>query len=220
MILQCPSCTARFVAPDQAIGSGRRVRCGRCRYEWEAKPAAAALPTDFDALLAQSPGLPPESEALRPIPRGSNLPAPPKEKLGMLLGVNAVLLALAVLAALLAFKPALLGFTPSDGLALQDMHLIAEDAPGGGVLYAVEGSVVNLTDSPRAFPGLRISLVDEHKNLLVSEDYAEENTIAPGEAKPFRIDALRAKRSASHFIVETGNKLELMLRRAKLWSSS
>ncbi len=38
MILQCPSCAARFIVPPQAIGpAGRRVRCARCLKTWHAE---------------------------------------------------------------------------------------------------------------------------------------------------------------------------------------
>ena len=38
MILQCPSCAARFIVPPQAIGpGGRRVRCARCLNTWHAE---------------------------------------------------------------------------------------------------------------------------------------------------------------------------------------
>ena len=50
MILGCPNCGARFRVSADALGSsGRRVRCARCRHEWDAtvndlKPEPPAPP--------------------------------------------------------------------------------------------------------------------------------------------------------------------------------
>lgn len=50
MILQCPSCAARFIVPPQAIGpGGRRVRCARCLNTWHAElgPGAHEVVPEF-----------------------------------------------------------------------------------------------------------------------------------------------------------------------------
>ena len=41
MLLSCPHCEARFQVADAAIGSGRTVRCARCRESWFAQPEPA-----------------------------------------------------------------------------------------------------------------------------------------------------------------------------------
>ncbi len=43
MILECPSCTAKFSVPDGALGAtGKQVRCSKCGHMWLAKPPALA----------------------------------------------------------------------------------------------------------------------------------------------------------------------------------
>jgi predicted Zn finger-like uncharacterized protein len=41
MLLSCPHCATQFQAADAAIGSGRTVRCARCRESWFARPEPA-----------------------------------------------------------------------------------------------------------------------------------------------------------------------------------
>ena len=71
MILTCPSCQARYVVPDSAIGpAGRKVRCAGCRHSWFQDPpelvvgseaAAASLPAPpFAAPLSRSAPAPAE----------------------------------------------------------------------------------------------------------------------------------------------------------------
>jgi len=46
MLLVCPNCDARYLAPDHQIGpNGRRVRCARCAYVWRAE-LSSAVKTD------------------------------------------------------------------------------------------------------------------------------------------------------------------------------
>jgi predicted Zn finger-like uncharacterized protein len=42
MILTCPSCAKRFLLDAALLGTGRRVRCGRCAHTWYQEPPADA----------------------------------------------------------------------------------------------------------------------------------------------------------------------------------
>lgn len=60
MQIVCPSCNARYLAPDAQIGpNGRRVRCARCSHVWRVVLPEAEAPT-ADAL--ESTAAAPESE--------------------------------------------------------------------------------------------------------------------------------------------------------------
>lgn len=77
MILDCPSCNARYLVPAAHFAGGPRlVRCARCSHTWKAelpKEPAAKLAEQLAATIVESP--PPESGlAPQPIPPGSNLP--------------------------------------------------------------------------------------------------------------------------------------------------
>lgn len=70
MIIACPACSTRYVAPDSAIGvDGRMVRCAKCRHSWHqdgpildlATAEAASEPSEASPPpIAVPPASPPE----------------------------------------------------------------------------------------------------------------------------------------------------------------
>ena len=93
MILDCPSCHARYLVPAAHFASGPRlVRCAKCSFSW-----SADLPQDPAASFAQKMAdFAPVEE--KPISPGSNLPALREQK--SLMRRMALLLIVAVAAAL------------------------------------------------------------------------------------------------------------------------
>ena len=72
MILTCPSCQARYVVPDSAIGpSGRKVRCAACRHSWFQDAPGAGAPASAAPLpMAEAPAFAaPVSRSPPPIER-------------------------------------------------------------------------------------------------------------------------------------------------------
>ena len=67
MILTCPSCQARYVVPDSAIGpSGRKVRCAACRHSWfQDAPSTAASASAAPMPMAEAPAF------AAPLPRAA-----------------------------------------------------------------------------------------------------------------------------------------------------
>lgn len=79
MILACPSCSARFLIPDSAIGTrGRTVRCGRCGHVWYAAPPADRASDAGDA-VDPGPAASPESADAPAQRADEGGPAPPPE---------------------------------------------------------------------------------------------------------------------------------------------
>lgn len=70
MILACPNCAVRFRVADRALQpDGRRLRCGRCRHEWQVdadgiEPGRRRLPPEP---VFEPPGPGPEREP-EPVP--------------------------------------------------------------------------------------------------------------------------------------------------------
>lgn len=57
MILTCASCSSRYSTEEDAIGSGRMVRCAACGYEWLAQPSLVLdQAVDGEAGAVAAPG--------------------------------------------------------------------------------------------------------------------------------------------------------------------
>ena len=76
MILSCPECNARFMAPDEALRpDGRKVKCGKCGHVWfaDAPPVADKASDSAHEPISVTPLEPDEQSWVRP----RNLPTVP-----------------------------------------------------------------------------------------------------------------------------------------------
>lgn len=205
MILQCEACDTRYLVPDAALTpEGRTVRCARCGHMWFAEPPES-LP-DLSAFETARP-------KLRPLPKGSNVPAvtAPRHPLWAVAACILLLLTAAAIATL-TWRPSLATLEPSEGLALADLSF--SKAPGQRrESFRVQGTIANRSEHTKRLPVLRITLRDESGEPLQYWDFTGDRVIEAGKSVPFDTDQLESIFSKGMEItVEIGSPLELTFR--------
>lgn len=82
MILTCPSCRARYVVPDSAIGAGgRKVRCAKCRFSWHQEGPELSLAPGEPSIPLREAVVEPPAEEPAPAPRrGAARPPEPVQE--------------------------------------------------------------------------------------------------------------------------------------------
>lgn len=195
MILSCPACRTTFMVSDAIFGTKpRRVRCSKCQHEWRADPPAfPEEPVD----------LTPPPESVKPIPAGSNVPAPRKEEslwdkygskaltaAGALLGLY--LFAIILNSAGLNVMPSsFIAPDPMDVLALEDVKTRYENQGNdvnGEASYAlvVEGTVRNTGSQPIALPPVVIETKNKDGKIIASATASlQTQSLPPGQSTGF-----------------------------------
>lgn len=209
MIIECPSCSARFRLPD-TLGEieGRRLRCSQCGHMWKVKSQASPMPGTAPELAAA------EVAALASAPH--SLPKRVKAIYASVYGAG--LVCLGVLLSLW-LVPSLWGHTPTDGLVLEKLSVEPMKNLGGerfaaSPMYVLQGSIRNTADTPRAMPILRVRLKQADGAIEYKRSFqAGDKVLAAGESVSFMLEKLeRPDPAGTHFIVDLGNRLELAVR--------
>jgi predicted Zn finger-like uncharacterized protein len=197
MILTCPSCQARYVVPDSAIGaSGRKVRCAACRHSWfqeppNSAPAAAMAPDPpaFAAPVSRQPILPdrppverraPAQAAApdwdRPPPAIEEPPFRPRRNPARLWTFAAVIAAALMFGAWAAIE---YGGLPvgrwvgipvqtGDVLSIVDQNAHTSRLERGNAVLEVSGTIVNQTDQVQRVPQILAELKDAQGRIIYS----------------------------------------------------
>ncbi len=219
MILDCPSCSAKFKVDPALLGeAGRSVRCGNCGHSWHQTPPApeseASPEPSAAASLEPEPAIrPPRTDSLDKLDEQrsrrqhraavSSEPRPPSRVVSWAL-LALVALVVAVAGGLLVARDkvvarypdagayyAMLGLSNSVGTALElrDVTSVRRTVDGEPRLI-VKGVIVNKTNQTLAVPKLQASLVDPDGEPWGNWIFAADSSeLPPGGVTTFETSA-------------------------------
>jgi len=213
MILDCPTCSAKFKVDAALLGeAGRSVRCGSCGHSWHQTPpgpgpAEDGRPDSAAAAASGSDGRPSRADTLDKLDeqrrRRQHKPAGTSERrsFSRVLGWALLILFLAALVGgLVVAREKIVALAPGtaayyerlglqemvgDGLDLRDVTSVRRSVDGESKLI-VRGVVANVSDRVRFVPRLRASLVDAGGAELANWTFvADSSELPPGGITTF-----------------------------------
>ncbi|ACT57936.1 MJ0042-type zinc finger domain-containing protein [Hirschia baltica] len=214
MILICPSCQTRYFTSEAALGSsGRNVRCAACDHSWYAKPPEtleAASQSEEDTGLTRSQVERLRQKAVENATNRSGPHAELREKQAKRRSRNRVLAASAawvvsgitfvgVASGAVNYRQEVVEFWPKSAsvyammgmevnrFGLEFGELSAHRSFDGTTpILTITGSASNISDRHRASPIVRISLRNEHGEIVqVERVNLLDNVVAPGQTSSF-----------------------------------
>ena len=217
MILDCPSCSAKFKVDPALLGeTGRSVRCGSCGHSWHQMPLAPETEPSAEAPLvaaaeSASPERPPRADSLDKLDeqrgRGQRRAAVSSKKRATSGAVGWVLLVVFVLAlagGLVAARDMIVALAPGTavyyeslglrqtigtGLDLRDVTSVRRTVDGERRLI-VKGVIVNTSDRSLPVPRLQASLIDSDGARLGNWIFtADSSELPPGGVTTFETTA-------------------------------
>ena len=222
--------------------AGREVRCGKCEHKWHAMPPsspadpAAQDEENVDDTAAANQDEAPKAPDIDAVLAGKKHKAepaldetlgdykPPKTVKSKKLFWFSMILSYVVLAVIITGlwitkeAPEMWGFTNSSGFAFERIELEPVAQLGGerftmNPLFKLGGTIRNTSGNPKVVPIIRVTLKDKDGNVVYRRQSKDQKSVPPGETVDFLMENLeQADPSHTHFVVEMGGELELILR--------
>ncbi len=199
MIIACPTCATRYTLADSAVGpQGRKVRCAKCGHTWWQSPDeddpdfSLNDVTEIRQTSAPTVERPPRDRAaMRRVLIGWGLFAAVVLALaGGAVAARDQIVRLWPPAALLYDTVGLRVEPPGTGLQLQNLRS-EQKVEGGAPVLVVDGQIVNVSDTVRPVPVVRVTSLGEDRKPIKSWTVeASPAQLLPGEIAVFR-DAQR-----------------------------
>ncbi|WP_129793527.1 DUF3426 domain-containing protein [Sphingosinicella sp. CPCC 101087] len=198
MILTCPSCQARYVVPDSAIGTiGRKVRCAGCRHSWFQEPAGGGFATPATQgpppAFAEPPTAPmsagepepgptpgppswerPGNQGEAPVEAPSVRPRRNPARLRTIAAVVAAVLMIAAIGGIQYFGIPSIGaqigipVQSGDALSIVEESAQTRQLERGNEVLEVSGTIVNQTDEIQRVPQIQAELKDAQGRVVYS----------------------------------------------------
>ncbi len=224
MILSCEKCSAKYMIPNEAIGSeGRKVKCAKCQHVWMANLAAEEAPQGMiSEKNAQKKTANMQSEDSQ---NKIKLPKIQNTRPHFLLKLLPVFLLLPLILCVFLFfdKPlrkikvfnqvySAIGVRDSADFVLSSASLNKVIEEGQNVFY-LDLDIVNDSAEERKMPILKIAVLDENFHVIVADmKNFEDKILQPGDKANIKKKLSNMVSNAKYVSFDIGNPIELYFR--------